>query len=119
MPQIMSNVLLSINYNEILSQLLNSKDSTDSPSTLRKFLGRGGEDRDSHKFLSGANQQALLNATAAKSLAQRKNELMLAKDVTGAIDRHVREVCFQNSKYLNEVIHKLSGICQSDLHLLR
>jgi hypothetical protein len=121
MYQVMASVPSLINFAEIVSTHI--KDSTDSPSTLRKFLGRGGgggggEDRG-EKFLTGTNQQALINASAGKSPSQRKSELALPKDVVGAIDRHVYEVRNLNNKYLADVIYKLSDICQSDLHLLR
>lgn len=107
MYQIMQTAANSVNFTEIISSFV-SRDSTDSPSGIRKILG-GGESRS----------DKLNPVITVKTPLQRKADLWLPKNIVAAIDLHVREISYQSFKSITDLIYKLNEICENDLHFIR
>lgn len=104
-----------INYAEIVTYCVNSRDALDSPSTLRKFLGH---DFKSEKFLS-TNQAALLNTIRTPAQRKHFDLLALPKEEVNAIDYHVSNVCHLSYKNIRDIVGKLSEISRNDMQLVR
>lgn len=115
MSQVICDVANSINYAEIINWYVN-KESNGSPSGLRKILGH--EPRI-EKFLN--NYQSL----QIKPPVQIKNQTLLPKPVSTAIDWHVFELHDKEFKKpiefktLTELVFKLSEICENDVQTVR
>ena len=119
MPVIIQSLATNFAYKDIVHFHLSNKDSSDSPSTLRKILGH--ESKTIEKFLGSGANQMLLNATIKTQQNQsRKSDLNLTKYELATVDMFVKELNhLQFGSYLNEIIFKLSEICEKDLHIVR
>jgi hypothetical protein len=136
MAAIIQSIATNFAYKEIVNFCVNNKDTTDSPSTLRKILGGVGSGSSSYdssnrieKILTtnSHQNQMLLYATIIKSAQgqhqqqqqARKADLQMSKYEIPAIDIFIKEMAYIQFNNLSDIIFKLSEICEKDLHIMR
>jgi hypothetical protein len=111
MMGVMQNIASKVNYIEIVNYFI-KEDSANSPSTLRKILGK---DSKPEKTFTPKHY----TTTALIQPLQRKSDLWFPKHVIAAIDSHVRDVSRENFSCLTDFLFKLTEICENDLHVIR
>lgn len=107
MYQIFQQTANSVQFSDIVNVYVNKEQN--SPSTLRKILGHDGRLSEKH----------YISNHPIKPPAQRKSDLWLPKNVSAAIDMHVREISYSSYKTLTDFIYKLNEVCENDLQRAR